>query len=78
MRRGKDGVDRESVACLGASKKLGLAETKVSHWIVFRESYKESFSSIWATWKPGDMNHLLQCNHKWTHVRRGWAGLATQ
>lgn len=40
MRRGKDGVDRESVACLGESKKLGLAETKVSHWIVFRESYK--------------------------------------
>lgn len=40
MRRGKDGVDRESVVCLGESKKFGLVEIKVFYWIVFRESYK--------------------------------------
>ena len=61
---------------LGACKS-NLPENAVFLSIVFGESYKESFGSIWSTWKPGNMYNLLQCNHRWWGENWIWHTIKT-
>ena len=69
-------TDQEHMCHLGESKS-NPPENEVFLWIVFGESYKENFGSIWSTWKPGNVYNLLQCNHRWWGENCIWHTIKT-
>ena len=73
----RNGVQtRNTCVHLGESKS-NRPENEVFLWTVFGESYKESFGSMWSTWKPGNMYNLLQCNHRWWWENCIWHTIKT-